>query len=101
MDELTGIENWFKERNLDKADPSHQMIKATEELGELAEAHNKGWDDKAKDSLGDLVVVLDGYAIQRGWHLADCIKDAHDDIRNRKGKIINGVFVKQYDLDKE
>lgn len=94
------IENWAKERSLDISNSDKQLIKLQEEVGELAEAHNKEWKDKQIDSLGDTFVVLVVYALQEGLHLDDCIKEAYETISNRKGKLVDGVFVKQEDLNK-
>lgn len=93
------IENWAKERSLDISNSDKQLIKLQEEVGELAEAHNKEWKDKQIDSLGDIFVVLVVYALQEGLHLDDCIKEAYETISNRKGQLVDGVFVKQEDLN--
>lgn len=100
MNYIKLIEQWAEERGLDKSSSDKQMIKLQEEVGELAEAHNKGWKDKQVDSLGDTFVVLTIYAMQKGLHLEDCIKEAYETIYNRKGQLVDGVFVKQEDLDK-
>jgi len=97
MDKLELIEEWGRERGLDKADSTHQLTKLIEEVGELATAHNKNRRDDVIDSLGDSVVVLTIYAMQNGLSLSDCIDEAYDTIKNRKGKMQNGVFVKDGD----
>lgn len=97
MDDIKLIEQWAEERGLDKSSSDKQMIKLQEEVGELAEAHNKGWKDKQVDSLGDIFVVLTIYAMQNNLHLEYCIKEAYETIKERKGKTVNGVFVKQGD----
>lgn len=97
MDDIKLIEQWAEERGLDKSSSDKQMIKLQEEVGELAEAHNKGWKDKQVDSLGDIFVVLTIYAMQNNLHLEYCIKESYETIKERKGKTVNGVFVKQGD----
>lgn len=94
---VEAIEGWAKERGLDKSDSSKQLIKLVEEIGELSEAHNKGWRDKQIDSLGDIFVVLTIYALQNGLHLDDCVKEAYNTIKNRTGKTKDGVFIKDGD----
>ena len=42
-DQLKFIEEWSKNRGLNCGDSSKQLIKLMEEVGELAEAHNKGF----------------------------------------------------------
>ena len=97
MDYTKSIELWAAHRGLDKANPDKQLIKLQEEVGELAEAHNKGWRDKQVDSLGDIYVVLVIYALQNGLHLDDCIKEAYNVIKNRTGETKDGVFIKDGD----
>lgn len=99
MDYIKSIEAWAKNRGLDKTSSDKQLIKLVEEVGELSEAHNKEWRDKQIDSLGDIFVVLTIYALQNGLHLDYCIKDAYDTIKDRHGKMIDGVFVKDEDLE--
>lgn len=101
MKYIKSIETWAMLRGLDKSNSDKQLIKLVEEVGELAEAHNKEWQDKQIDSLGDIFVVLTIYAMQNGLHLEDCIKEAYDTIKGRKGKMIDGVFVKQSDLEED
>jgi len=98
MDYIKSIEAWAKNRGLDKTNPDKQLIKLVEEVGELSEAHNKNWRDKQIDSIGDIFVVLTIYALQNGLHLDDCVKEAYDTIKDRDGKMIDGVFVKSSDL---
>lgn len=99
MDYTKSIEAWAKNRGLDKTSSDKQMIKLVEEVGELAEAHNKEWQDKQIDSLGDIFVVLTIYALQNGLKIDDCIKEAYNTIKDRDGKTIDGVFVKETDLE--
>lgn len=99
MHYIKSIEAWATLRGLDKSNSDKQLIKLTEEVGELAEAHNKDWRDKQIDSIGDIFVVLTIYALQNGLHLDDCVKEAYDTIKDRHGKMIDGVFVKNSDLE--
>lgn len=97
MDYTKSIEAWAANRGLDKTNPDKQLIKLVEEIGELSEAHNKGYRDKQIDSLGDIYVVLAIYALQNGLHLDDCVKEAYNTIKNRQGKMVDGVFIKDGD----
>ena len=92
------IEHWAKERNLNTADPTKQMLKLAEEFGELAQGMAKNKPDQISDSIGDMYVVMTILSMQLGLNIGDCIKDAYDEIKDRKGKMINGVFVKEADL---
>ena len=42
-----------------------------------------------------MVVVLTNLARMEGVKIEDCIQGAYDEIANRKGKMINGTFVKE------
>lgn len=99
MNYVKSVEAWAIRRGLDKTNSDKQLIKLIEEVGELSEAHNKDWRDKQIDSIGDIFVVLTIYALQNGLHLDDCIKEAYDTIKDRHGKMIDGVFVKDSDLE--
>jgi len=101
MDYINAVEIWASRRGLDKTNSDKQLIKLIEEVGELSEAHNKGYRDKQIDSIGDIFVVLTIYALQNNLHLDDCIKEAYDTIKDRDGKMIDGVFVKNSDLEAE
>lgn len=92
------LQAWGKERGLDTADPNRQMLKLFEEVGELAEGMAKGRQEQIEDSVGDIVVVLNNLCMQLGVSLLDCIWSAYEEIKDRKGKMINGVFVKEEDL---
>lgn len=99
MDYIKAIEAWAKNRGLDKTSSDKQLIKLIEEVGELSEAHNKCYRDKQIDSIGDIFVVLTIYALQNNLHLDDCVKEAYNTIKDRHGKMIDGVFVKDGDLE--
>lgn len=76
-----------------------QFMKVTEELGELAEGINKDKPEQIKDSLGDVLVTLILLAEDLGLNLLDCLNYAWGEIKDRKGEVKNGSFVKESDLD--
>ena len=95
------IITWAYERNIVNAKNTHkQFMKVTEELGELAEGINKDNQGQIKDSLGDILVTLIILAQDLNFDLLDCLNSAYNVIKDRKGKTINGVFVKETDLHK-
>lgn len=49
-------------------------------------------------SVAKLVKLLESIAIEYKTSLSECVQLAYDEISNRKGKMINGVFVKEEDL---
>lgn len=161
---VSKIEEWSKERGLDKQNPERQLLKLYEEFGELAAGISKNDVPLIKDSVGDVFVVLvilaqqldidfndieecakysyaafgtvEGHMMrfQRtlGYltdaidnsnisetlrlclflayenlddlcnsldvKLNDCVRLAYEVIKDRKGKVINGTFVKESDL---
>lgn len=90
------IRQWAEDRNLIKgATPQAQMLKMTEEVGELAHAIARGKIPEAKDAIGDCVVVLTILAAQMGLDIEGCIEAAYDEIKDRKGRMVDGVFIKE------
>lgn len=94
--EFQSIIEWAKEKGITtKATTETQFIKLQEEIGELAIGIMKRSNDDIKDAIGDCVVVLTILAHQNELTIEDCINCAYDQIKNRKGKMINGTFVKE------
>jgi len=90
------IRIWAKAKGIYKSgDSKTQYLKLIEETGELAEALLK--NDKAEiiDAIGDITVVLTNLAALEKLRIEDCVASAYDVIKNRKGNMINGTFVKQ------
>lgn len=93
------LEDWAKERDiLHHANADKQLLKVVEEVGELAEAHNKHNGPQFYDSIGDTMVTVIILALQCGIDPDKALEDAYGVIANRNGKTINGVFVKEEDL---
>ena len=90
------IRDWAKERGIyERGDSQTQYVKLMEEAGELAQALLKRDEPEIYDAIGDMVVVLTNLAELEGVKIEDCINDAYNEIANRKGKMINGTFVKE------
>ena len=90
------IREWASEREIYKKGNSHtQYVKLIEEAGELAQALLKKDSYEVKDAIGDMVVVLTNLAALEGIQIESCIESAYNEIAKRKGKMINGTFVKQ------
>ena len=93
--EFQPIRNWAADKGIyNKGDIKTQYLKLMEEAGELAEAIIKGDDDEIQDAIGDMVVVLTSIAHFNYTPIEDCINSAYNVIAKRKGKMINGSFVK-------
>jgi NTP pyrophosphatase (non-canonical NTP hydrolase) len=89
------IRQWADERGIyDSGDSKTQYVKLMEESGELAKALLKRDIPEIVDAIGDMVVVLTNLARLENFNIEDCIDSAYNEIANRKGKMINGTFVK-------
>ena len=90
------IRQWAQERGIyDKGNSHTQYVKLMEEAGELAAALLTKDAYEIKDAIGDIVVVLTNLAALEGVQIENCIDAAYDEIAQRKGKMINGTFVKE------
>ena len=89
------IRTWADQRGLyDKGDTKTQFCKLMEEAGELGRAVLKNDNAEFVDAIGDMVVVLTNLAHLGGTSIEQCIDAAYAEIQNRKGKMVNGTFVK-------
>jgi NTP pyrophosphatase (non-canonical NTP hydrolase) len=94
---IDNVANWHHQRNLvDGANNFSQFTKLIEKAGELAGNISRGKD--CKDDIGDMVVVLINICERQGYTLQECLETAWNDIKDRKGMMINGTFVKEADL---
>lgn len=95
---ISNIQKWSIDKELHKADPIKQTVKLVEELGELASGLLKDKKEVIVDSLGDMLVVLIILHQQLGLTMEKTLEFAWDEIKDRKGEMKNGVFVKEEDL---
>ena len=103
---------WFKEKGIyKKGNILAQFDKLEEEVQELQESltaktksvqhftDSKGrlqeTNEAIKDAIGDCTVVLRGLCGMMDLDLLDCMNHAYKNIKERKGKMINGQFVKE------
>lgn len=98
MEELVNkIAQWHRDRNLiDGSTDKDQYMKLIQEAGELSDNICKGRD--ISDDIGDMMVVLINIATRNNLTITECLDAAYNDIKDRKGKMIDGVFVKESDL---
>ncbi|MDW5471989.1 MazG-like family protein [Staphylococcus equorum] len=92
------VEQWSKDKGLDKGNSDRQALKFYEEAGEVGAALSRNKMDGLKDGIGDKVVTLIILAQQHGMTMEECLQYAYDEIKGRKGKTINGMFIKESDL---
>lgn len=89
------IRRWAVARNLIQGSTVvKQFTKLEEEITELADSIAN--DDRAEfiDAIGDCIVVLTIMAAQKGVNVEECIDAAWQQIKDRKGKMVDGIFVK-------
>jgi NTP pyrophosphatase (non-canonical NTP hydrolase) len=99
MKEFESIRQWARDRDLiEGSTPAHQLCKLIEEIGELAEGISKKRLDAVADGIGDSAVVLTILAAQHGMEIEQCIDLAWQQIRWRRGRMMDGIFVKEADL---
>ncbi|WP_395138391.1 hypothetical protein [Schlegelella aquatica] len=67
-------------------------------MGELAKALNK--DDLAGviDGVGDVLVTLVILCAQKGLTVEQCLAAAYEEIKDRRGRMVDGIFIKEADL---
>lgn len=95
---ISQVEQWSMDKDLHKANPDRQALKVWEESGEIASALARGNREALMDGIGDTVVTLIILAQQHGMSLEECLEYAYGEIQHRKGRLVDGVFVKEADL---
>ena len=97
-DLIKQVEQWSIDKGLDKGNSDRQALKFYEEAGEIGAALSRNRMDDLKDGIGDTIVTLIILAQQHGMTIEECLQYAYDEISQRKGKTINGTFIKESDL---
>lgn len=97
MNELiANVKQWANDRNLIQGGcPKSQMLKMISEAGELADNINKQAD--VADDIGDVLVTLIILAAQHNLEIERCLSVAYNEIKDRKGIMLDGVFIKEDD----
>lgn len=100
---INKINQWADDRDLKQADPKIQWMRITEEVGEIRDVllkPTKFTQPKAalKGAIGDTLVTIIVLAHQLDLDVTECLGLAYEEIKNRKGKMINGTFIKESDL---
>ena len=85
---------WHQDRNLiEGSTDKDQYMKLIQECGELSDNICKGKD--IADDIGDIMVVLINIAVRNGLSIEHCLEVAYHDIKDRKGTMVDGVFIKE------
>lgn len=74
-----------------------EVLEAAEDLS-LASNNQQECLADLKKEIGDVLVTLIIGAACADVDITECLSLAYEKIKNRKGKLINGVFVKEEDL---
>ena len=102
MKELTNkVIAWAHERGIfDPENGSSALVQTSKLLEEVIELQDELLlnGDGIKLELGDCLVVLTLIAEFQGTCLEQCLAAAYDKIKDRKGKMVKGKFVKEGDL---
>lgn len=100
MNELIkSVEQWSKDKGLDKGNSFTQYAKSSEEMGEVAAALCRNDIDELRDGIGDVIVTLVILAQQNDMTLHECLEQAYNEIKDRKGVMSkDGSFIKQSDI---
>ena len=88
------IIQWHKDRNLIEGSTDvAQYTTLREEVDELGV--NIVMSQPVIDDIGDIIVVLINIAERNNLSLWECMYHAYNDIKYRKGKMVDGIFVKE------
>lgn len=91
---ISRIKQWHYDRNLIAGSTDKdQYLKLIQEAGELSDSICKNKD--IRDDIGDMLVVLINIAERNNLSLTECLEVAYNDIKDRKGRMVDGVFVKE------
>lgn len=93
------INQWAIDKGLDKGNPKIEWMKVTEEVGEIRDVFLKPHDFadpewSLKDAIGDSIVTLIVLCLQLGYDVEECLATAYNDIKDRKGVMIDDNFIK-------
>jgi phosphoribosyl-ATP pyrophosphohydrolase len=89
------IIEWGNARNITGPECApYQLGKIMEEVGETAGAFLKKDRDALRDGIGDSFVTLILFSVQNGFTPEECLEAAWQEIKDRTGKKVDGVFIK-------
>lgn len=95
---IRSVMRWHYDRNTIHGGTNIQQLpKLLEEMGELAGNLARGRD--RKDDYGDILVVLLGMMERDGLTMYECLLRSYSDIKDRKGRMEDGIFIKEADFE--
>lgn len=96
---IFAVQLWAIDKGLHKANPIAQLAKIMEELGEVAQAYTRNKRENLLMELGDLLVTIIIFAQQMDIDLEVALEMAYKKIADRDGEMVNGLFIKEGDLN--
>ena len=91
---VDNIKQWHHDRNLiEGATDKDQVCKLIQEVGELSD--NVCRERDVADDIGDIMVVLINIMVRNGLSMEHCLEVAYHDIKDRKGVMRDGIFIKE------
>ena len=105
-DKIKQVEEWAEERGLLIESPEYkgyaykyhdiqaQTMKLMEEVGETVKAIAYKDSQGVMDGIGDCMVVLIVLAAQHNMTLEECLEHTWGEIKDRTGKLEDGLFKK-------
>jgi NTP pyrophosphatase (non-canonical NTP hydrolase) len=89
------VEQWAESKGIiENGTPMAQALKTLEEVTELCTAINANDREEIIDAVGDVLVTLIIQCRMQDVLIEDCLYKAYEVISKRKGKMVNGQFVK-------
>lgn len=95
LETIDKVCEWGKDRNITAAGGATALSQCKKMAEELQEFIDAATPEDAEDAVGDMFVVLVQIARLRGIYLSDALEGAWNEIKDRKGTMIDGVFVKE------
>ena len=84
--------------------PANQVVGIVKGMLDDLEHNNRIKADDGsgkKDAIGDMIVVLVNIAERNDTYLRECLAGSYNEIKDRKGLMKNGIYVKYEDLSNE
>ena len=89
--------------SIDKVNVLYYGNKIAYSIGEIAGrvARGKSLEDGDNQYLGQLCFWTKIFAQAHGFNLLDCLELSYNEIKDRKGLLVNGAFIKEADFTPE
>lgn len=76
-------------------DSGQHLARLNDAVSQISDAICRDDIDEVKFGISNALVELSGLSSELGFSLAECIDAAWNEIKDRKGRMINGIFVKE------